>query len=71
MFFGLVMVSVFLAGDASRAEVVGGQQDLTNCCPVCMDLASIQCREAASLAWAQSGAGKPQKSGKIEAEIAK
>gem|GEM_PF-3790651 len=53
-----------------EAKVLEGGQDLAVCCPVCQDLASIQCREEASRAWAQSTGPKQPKSGKIEAEIA-
>ncbi|NDG84117.1 MAG: hypothetical protein EBX52_03650 [Proteobacteria bacterium] len=64
-----MVLSIFSAGGPVRAKVLEGGQDLANCCPVCMDLASIQCREDSARAWAQN-VNKTQKAGKIEAEIA-
>ena len=50
---------------AAQAAVVEGQ-DLKNCCPVCMDLASIQCRADQAKAWAQF-VPPNAKPGKVEA----
>ena len=62
-----ILLASGITGVAS-ANVVEGQ-DLKNCCPVCMDLASIQCRSEQSKAWAQY-VPPTVKPGKVEAEKA-
>jgi hypothetical protein len=61
---GLLLLLASL-NEGARANVIEGQ-DLKNCCPVCMDLTSIQCRSDQSKAWAQF-VPPVVKSGKLDA----